>query len=212
MKKIYCYLFFATFLFFSVRTNAQNSNKDSSSNGQPDDRISMSTENWLKDATTITFYHPKDSQKKWKGNSFNGLRIIYEPQFGIIFQTVENRITVNNFDGFNKIGVETNLCKGYVSLQTLLIYPTTVTLDNKSPLVTNHNTIDSSGKVKVDYGFVIGFSFFDGILAIGFGGVFFDKRDFKNTLPNTSFQSNFWYMNFQPISAIKKAFKSSKRP
>lgn len=164
----------------------------------------FSTEKWLEDATTIKF------GKKPNKKMFSGVRIVFEPQLGALIQTTDNRIVGQNFRSLEKIGLETNLFKGYVSLQTLFVYPSTVQLDDQSPLRLNNNTLDPEGKIDVDYGFSIGLSFFDGIIAVGYGGIFYDKRDFQNAPQEFNFQNNFVYFNIQPISAVKSLIKNTR--
>jgi hypothetical protein len=70
------------------------------------------------------------------------------------------------------------------------------------------------GRVSVDYGVALGLSFFDGILAIGFGGIFYDKRDFKNpeAINPSWFQNNYLYFNIQPVSALRAVIKNGQLP
>jgi len=137
MKKIILALFFSSFMNIPGQCQL------------------LSTEDWLKDATTI----PLDDadERKVFANSFNGLRIIFEPQLGTIIQSGNDRFISENFEALERIGIETNLFKGYVSLQTLFIYPSVVELDEQSLLRQNGNVIDPNGKIKVDYGFAVGF-------------------------------------------------------
>jgi len=104
-----------------------------------------------------------------------------------------------------KFGLETNLINGAVALQGLLVLPSTITIDANSQVRVNGNLVNSSGAVAVNYGLALGLSFFDGIIAIGWGGLFYDKRDFTGITgnPGNVYQSNFVYFNIQPISAIK---------
>lgn len=165
------------------------------------------TDSWLDDDTTISF----GDSTKFK-NCFNGLRFILEPQLGLFLQEGEDRFNLENFKSLERLGLETNLLKGYISLQGIIVYPSVVELDNKSPLRINNNTIDPLGKVNVDIGFSLGLSFLDGMVAVGFGGLFYDKRDFQGVNgENGEFQDNFWYFNIQPVSAIRKGIKFLKK-
>jgi len=167
----------------------------------------FSSQKWVQDATTISFGHPERK-------SFTGLRFVFEPQLGVCLQSGQNRFENNSFKGLEKIGFETNLEQGYVSFQGLFIYPSNLQFDEKSPLRINHNLTDSIGRVGVDYGFALGLSFFDGILAIGYGSVFYDRRDFQNTIGmgNGIFKKGFIYFNIQAISTLKAAIKNLGRP
>lgn len=178
------------------------------SNGQ----IDFSSNNWLKDGTTIPF-DSVTNRTKLK-SSFNGVRIVYEPQLGVVLQNGDNRFQNKLFLSLSKIGAEINLYEGIISLQLLGIAPSTIQFDDRSPLRINRNTIDSTGKVNIDYGGAVGLSFLDGIFSIGFGGIFYDKRDFINVLnlPKNIYQNNFVYINLQPISLIKVLIKDFPSP
>ncbi len=90
----------------------------------------LSTENWLKDATTFTFSKPAD-RKKFK-HSFNGLRLIFEPQLGIVIQNGNDKFEARNFRSLDRIGLETNLYKGIVTFQGLFFYPSVVQLADRA--------------------------------------------------------------------------------
>lgn len=203
--------FIISLALFNFDINAEKISKLDSTITKTESSV-LATENWLKDATTIPFGNPEKRIRL--RNTFNGVRLLFEPQFGHVFQTVSNRIEINDYNGLIKFGGETNLLKGYVSLQALIIFPTTVQLDTLSMIRNNQHIIDQTGRVSVDYGFALGFSFFDGIIAIGYGGLFFDKRDFINMrdIPKTTFnyQSNFVYFAIQPVSAIKTVIQNIK--
>jgi len=129
-------------------------------------------------------------------------------------------VIVENITTLSKVGLETNLFKNYVSLQALFIAPSKVQLDEKSLLRINASTPgntmpgtkDPEGKLEVDYGFGIGLSFIDGMLAFGYAGIFYDKRDFVNisTRSRGEYQNNFFYFNIQPISVVKSLIKELK--
>lgn len=140
----------------------------------------------------------------------NGLRIVYEPQIGVLLQTLENRFENKPFLNLNKIGFEVNLYDGWISIQLLGIAPGNIQFDDKSPLRINKNTIDTTGKVNVDYGGAVGLSIFDGMISVGFGGIFYDRRDFVNVqnMSKSIFQNNFVYLNLQPVSLVKAAIKN----
>lgn len=176
------------------------------STGQTTPTPYLSTENWLKDATTIQFSSPTSR------NSLNGLRFIFEPQLGVLIQESDNRVIVENLTTLSKIGFETNLYKNIISFQILFISPSKVQLDEDSPLRKEGQTKDIEGKLNVDFGISAGLSFIDGILSIGFGGIFYDKRGFVSSITGDrgEYQNNFIYINIQPISAIKSLIKKIK--
>ncbi len=173
----------------------------------------LSTDNWLNDATTITFSKPEE-RKRWK-NSFNGLRLIFEPQLGTVMQNDEDSFEAQNFGSLERIGLETNIYKGGIALQGLFFYSSEVQLAEENTLRTNNWLNDPSGRVNVDYGVALGFSLFDGVVALGYGSLFYDQRDFRGDFSqrNTSKLNNgFWYVNIQTISFVKTAIKNLGKP
>ena len=169
----------------------------------------LSTDQWLNDATTITFSTP-DDRKRWK-NSFNGLRLIFEPQLGTVMQNDEDGFDAQNFGALERIGLETNIYKGGIALQGLFFYSSEVQLTEENVLRTNNLTLHPGGQVNVDYGVALGFSFFDGIVAVGYGSLFYDQRDFRGDFSQRDtpkFNNGFWYINIQTISFAKTAIKN----
>lgn len=169
----------------------------------------MSAENWLKDAMTITFSKPEHRAKL--KHSFNGLRIIFEPQLGTLLQTSEDSFEAKNFQSLQRIGLETNIYKGFITLQGLFFYPSTVELGEENTLRAGNFMLDPNGRVIVDFGLGAGLSFFDGTVAVGYGGLFYDEKDFRGILDRRErapLEDNFFYLNIQPISMIKAAIKN----
>ena len=168
----------------------------------------LSTTNWLKDGTTITFSKPED-RNKFK-NTFNGLRIIFEPQLARVLQFGSNRFESKIFGGLDRFGAEINLYKGFVSLQVISIFPSVVQFDERSPIRRFKYSIDPQGKVAVDFGLAAGLSFFDGIIALGYGNLYYARRDFKPHAyyNETLFRDEFIYIDIQTISAIKAVVKN----
>lgn len=194
------FLINASLLFFIFNISAQNSPP-----------AFFSSENWVRDATT--FKIPGRDSKA----SFSGIRILFEPQLGFLIQEQGNRVIVENLSTLGKFGVETNIVKNWVSLQLLFITPTKVQLDEDSPLRQSAAipgmpaTKDPEGKLNVDYGIGAGLSFLDGMLSLGYSGIFYDKRGFVNIVKNEGqYQNNFIYLNIQPISAVKALVKELK--
>jgi hypothetical protein len=165
----------------------------------------FSSESWCEDDLTICL------EGRAGRGIFNGVRIVFEPQLGVLFQSGENRLENTSFRALERIGIETNLSGAAVAFQALLMYPSTVEFDAKSPI--RPWIKDTSGKVGVDYGIALGLSFLDGILAVGGGRLDYDQRDFaeKNAAgepqPEDALQDFFLYFNVQPIAAIRSAIK-----
>jgi hypothetical protein len=164
----------------------------------------FSSDTWCEDDLTVCF----GSRSR---RAFSGVRIIFEPQLGVLFQSGENRLENTSFRALERIGVETNLSGAAISFQALLIYPSTVEFDAESPVRTWIK--DGTGKVGVDYGLAAGFSFLDGIVAIGGGMLDYDQRDFTERTeagdprPSDALHDYFIYFNIQPISALRSALK-----
>lgn len=165
----------------------------------------FSSRSWCSDDLTIC------SRSRADKRSFSGVRIVFEPQLGVLFQSGENRLENTSFRALERIGLETNLRDAAVAVQALLIYPSTVEFDGKSPV--RAWIRDGTGKVGVDYGLVLGLSFLDGMLAIGGGRLDYDQRDFTERneagepMPKDALQDFFVYFNIQPISALRSAIK-----
>jgi hypothetical protein len=214
-KSIHLLFIIMTVLQLSVKSQAQtiNSEKEvvkTSTNKNVKTR-SAQTEYWLQDLTTISFGGP-ETERNYFRNSFNGIRLLFEPQFGHVFQTVNNRVEPNDYNSLVKFGFETNLFMGNVALQCLIIFPATVQMDNSSMIRANQHIIDPTGRVAVDYGLGVGLSFFNGILALGFAGIFFDERGFTNmndiSRQTFNYQTNFVYFAIQPVSGIKSVIQN----
>jgi len=164
----------------------------------------FSSENWCEDQTTIVF--SKNSLHK---NYFSGLRLIFEPQFGVLFQNGDNRFKGESIDDLPRFGVETNLYKAWISVQAGLLYPSTIEFEEKSPIVEKHELKYGGNIVGIDYGYSMGFSFLDGIIAIGYGYVKYDKRLFSSSYQG-NFKGNFWYFNIQPATLVRSLVKNLK--
>lgn len=192
MKK----LFFLFVFIFPVITNSQW----------------LSSEKWVDDPTTFSFGNPNNRNSKFLKNAFNGIRLVFEPQFGKIIQVGDNRFDDKVFQEFAKFGVETNLIGGWVALQCNFIFGGSVTLEEKSTLVINGNLNNASRNVNVDFGSSIGLAFINDLIVVSYGGLFYDKRDFINigNYPKSIFQKNFVSINIQPVAAIKELIKLTK--
>lgn len=207
MKKKLLSTILLSLLYLCIHAQEKKSNSDSITTKKPSH---FTTQYWLQDLTTIPI---REGNKRFP-NTFNGVRLLFEPQFGNVFQTVDNRIVTNDYNGLLKFGCETNLLMGYVSLQGLLIFPTTVQFDELGMIRADQHIKDPTGRVSVDYGAGVGLSFFDGVIAVGYASLFFDKRNFTNMgdIPRTTFnyQTNFFYFAIQPVSAIKTVIQNIK--
>ncbi len=164
--------------------------------------LRLSTKAWCADATTICWRGPES-------RIGSGVRLVFEPQLGVLVQFGDDKFVDTNFKGLEKIGVETNLVEGYIGFQALFIYPSSVEFDAQSRSVLDSIVLDKSGKVDVEFGMAFGFTFLDGIIATGYGFLHYDKRDFREpaTLKGSTFGDGFFYLNIQPVSAIKSALK-----
>jgi hypothetical protein len=166
----------------------------------------FSTAAWCQDALTVC------TSGRTAHVSFSGLRLVFEPNLGIIFQNGENRFENTSFKALERVGLETNLRHSYIAIQALLIYPSTVDFDDKSP-ITGYIKNDS-GRVGVDYGLSLGLSFLDGILATGIGYLNYDQRDLSDVneagvrQPKGTTTDVYFYFNVQPVSAVRSALRN----
>lgn len=144
---------------------------------------------------------------------FAGLRLLFEPQFGTIFQTNTNRLDKSSIAAMPKFGLETNVWGGWVTLQTFVIFPIpSVSYDSQSPI--NNQGLLVGKTVNVDFGVGWGLSFLDGIFAIGWATLHTDPRGYNTTLP--SYTKNllvnpYIYFNIQTISAVRKILKGQAK-
>jgi hypothetical protein len=164
----------------------------------------LSSADWVQDQTTISF-----GEKRKKKNCFSGIRIVLEPQLGVLLQNGKNQLEANTFDDLSKIAFETNLWKGWVSFQVGLIYPSTVGFDSKSDIVKNSHLQSGDAKVSINYGTTFGLTFIDGVISVGYGTVFLDSRDFVANYDGSTTKT-FMYFNIQPATAIKDLIKTFK--
>ncbi len=176
---------------------------------QEERALRLTTSSWCEDAMTICWEKSAADQdnRAWLA----GVRLVFEPQLGVLIQTGDNKFVDTNFRSLEKIGLETTLYKGYVGFQTLLIYPSSIKFDDQSTVRSENQLVDTEeGKVDVEYGISLGFTLIDGVLALGWGILHYDRRDFVNpdTLPTDTFRDSFLYFNVQPIQAVKSALKA----
>lgn len=158
---------------------------------------------WCNDATTICW---NTTGRKY---AFTGLRFVFEPQLGVLIQNGDNKFDNTNFKSLEKIGLATNLAGRWVGLQALFIYPSSIQFDEQSPLRVNNELAADTGKVDVEWGGTVGFTFLDGILSLGMGYLHYDKRDFKAsaTRQKSDARDSFIYFNVQAVETIKTAVK-----
>jgi len=161
----------------------------------------LSSEAWCADQSTVAF-----SKKRRHAKSFSGIRFVFEPQLGATFQGGKNQFEDTNIKELPKIAIETNLIRAAVSLQLGLIYPSSITLDSKSAIVKDSSLVRGGNKVDVKYGFTVGAAILDGVFAIGWGRILYDKRDFKKEFAG-NFHESFVFVNLQATSAVKNIIK-----
>lgn len=180
-------------------------------------RMKKETISWLRDELTMPY---ANKTKKWgddskdykKGrNRFNGLRLVFEPNFGPLILQEANKITQESFLVLPKFGLETNLHTHWTGLQVVVFYPGIVEFDNQSP-IKNHLVADEDGSVSVDveFGYSIALTFIDGLLVVGWGKLIYDDRDFKPNTPDWHKRDEFFYFGVQPITAVRKLIKKLK--
>ena len=154
--------------------------------------------NWCKDTGTLCWTDPA---KSW---GLTGIRFIGEPNTGGLSQSGENRVENASLVGIIKAGVEVNLVGAIASLQASFIPQSTVTIDTDSELVTANRLANSDRKMGVDYGFTVGLSLINGIIATGYGRLNMDTRRISAPTANEK-RIGFFFFNIQPISTIRAA-------
>lgn len=160
----------------------------------------MSSAGWCLDDATIC----------WNPNSkaLSGVRFIFEPAIGVPIQSGPNHLNLGATT-FSGIGTEFNLANAWVSAQIQLLLPFSAAFDDKSAVSSVINTTDKT--VTVNYGIAYGFSFIDGVVAVGLAHLFFDTRDFTLATPpapDTNISGKtFVYVNLQPASTARAVLK-----
>ena len=159
----------------------------------------FSSQHWSADQTTVTF--DKDRV------CVSGLRFIFEPNFGSLLQMGENEFDDKNFVNLSKFALETNLFKGWVALQFGVVSPSTIKFDPASPIVKQKSLVGSGDTVKVRGGLTVGFSFLDGWIVTGLGGLSYNKNNFVDCYKG-NYHDGFIFLNLQPVSLIRSAIKA----
>jgi len=162
----------------------------------------FSSEKWCEDQMTIAF-----SEKSKKRPHLSGIRLIFEPQLGVVIQPSINKITVQNLQDIPKFALETNLWQGWISFQSGIIYPSTVSFEDNSDLVKYIK--DASGSVTVNFGYSIGITILDGIIALGYGSLQFDRGSYTNEYQG-KLSTDFWYFNIQPTTLLRSLVKNTE--
>ncbi|HEY8165365.1 MAG TPA: hypothetical protein VIF83_07400 [Gemmatimonadaceae bacterium] len=165
----------------------------------------FSTENWCRDTGTICWTAPKGRV------AFTGIRFVGEPNTGGLAQTGDNRVETNSLAGIIKAGFEINLYRAVVALQASFIPPARVKLDSDSKLVTSGRLANAERQIGVDYGFTVGLSLINGIIALGYGRLNMDTRRIPDATSSES-GMNFFFFNIQPISTIRAAIGGWEDP
>jgi len=190
---------------------------------EKEESIDFTTQNWLRDGLTVDFrrsqiFNVTKRNKLGTNYAFAGIRLIFEPQFGNIFQRGSNRLKQTTINAIPKFGLETNLIGGWLSIQGFAVFATgSISFDEQSTVVKQHLLLNpdgtSSNTADIDYGYGLGISCLDGIFAIGWGNMIFDSRNYDKTNAsyNDSFLANgYIYFNIQAISAVRKVIKNKK--
>lgn len=163
---------------------------------------SFSTAGWLKDDLTLVF-----SDKR---NYLSGLRFVFEPLVGAPIQMGDNRIKSELIVASPKLGIETNIYKGWVAIQFVYFTPFQIQFDDQSPVVTQNLIATNDNKVDMDFGIGAGLSLIDGIISIGFGTLYLDQRDFLKSSPQFKeryTKRSFLSLSIQPVSAVRKILR-----
>lgn len=163
----------------------------------------FSAESWCNDSGTLCWADGSAQR------SLNGVRFIGEPNLGTVIQGDDNRFESKLLNGLIQAGIEVNAFEGFVSLQATLIPPGSIQLDEDSPLVTSGRLADPERRMKVDIGGTFGISLLDGILALGYGHLRYDTRRIPDVQESEQ-GAGFWYVQLQPLSAIRVAIKRNK--
>jgi hypothetical protein len=156
----------------------------------------FSTKRWCDDVTTVCWKEDCD------GGS--GVRLLFEPVINIAGQLGDNRFESTSISTAG-LGLEINLWQGYVSFQGTYILPFTTKFDEKSEVRKKNLLVNEDGTVGVNWGCGVGLSFLNGMIAAGYGVLAYDNRDFDKDkdLGEVDFEEGFFFINIQPISAIK---------
>ena len=167
--------------------------------------VIFSSQSWSADETTIPF----KEDRSW----ISGLRLLFEPNFGFLFQRGKNEFDSKNFPNLSKFALETNIYKGWVAFQLGVVAPSTIKFDPVSPVVKNKSLTDGD-TVRVKGGFTLGFSFIQGWISMGGGGVWYHDSSFVDCYNGNKYDG-FAFINLQPVSLVKstiRAIRSSERP
>ena len=161
----------------------------------------FTTERWLSDDATVSFL-PDSSADCTR---FCGIRLIYEPTLGVIDQTGSNKFKTEAFStAFSGFGVEVNVYKAWASVQLSYLFPFRVEFDELSPVL---DQIEEGNTLSVERGFNIGGSFLDGLIGIGYGVVYYDDRELKDTASGFDDADGYFYFNINPISGLRALIK-----
>lgn len=178
---------------------------------------------WCEDSATACWWDPDEHE--W----FNGIRIIADFDVRFLFQGGRNRFVQSGFLSLSKLAVEVNVYRSWAALQFAIHGPGAIQMDTFSavrPLLKNRDGVVSS-----DLGWSVGLSFLDSSLALLWGRMEYDRRYFKDLCPESEVQreidrrkagaearcvlstdtrDSYWYLTFQPISAIRSGIKQGE--
>jgi len=162
----------------------------------------LSAEDWQDDLLTF-------AQRKRK-NCFLGVRLVMEPQLGVIIQNGKNKIQPNTMDDLSKIGVEVAYCTGWVAAQVALIYPTTLDYKPSSEIVRNNWLKDAGHEVGIKFGATYGLTFIDGMFSVGYGTLYFRDKYFVDEYTGDK-KNGFVYLNLQPVTIARNIVQGVRR-
>lgn len=134
----------------------------------------------------------------------SGVRMIFEPQLGVVIQPGLNKVAVQQLHDIPKFAAETNIWQGWLSIQAGIIYPSTINFEDDSDILPYLKT----GTVDINYGLSFGVTLLDGIIALGYGVIYFDRSDFSNNYDGR-LTGNYWFFNVQPASLVRFGVKNT---
>ena len=126
--------------------------------------------------------------------------------FGALLQRGENEFDDTNFPNLSKLAFEINFYKGWGAVQLGIVSPSTIKFNPSSPVVKDGSLMDKD-TVKVTWGGTIGFSFIDGWISIGVGGLLYKKSSFTDSYQGNHYDG-FGFFNLQSVSLIKSTIKA----
>ena len=206
-----CLIYICLFITTTAETESPAANKDTektSATANKDKKVVLSDEaklygyfssqNWCADATTV----PIDKDRCY----LSGIRLIFEPNFGFLFQRGKNEFDSTHFPNLSKIAFETNIHKGWAAVQLGLVAPSTIKFDPISPVIKEKSLINGD-TVKVKGGITLGLSFLDGWISAGWGALSYNSSSYVDCYKG-NYHDAFLFVNLQPVSLVKSTIKA----